>query len=202
MTIYISNSHNYRDTTNGVFYTVCGLLVSSDVLIEGLYKEVSDMILKRKLYKKNSLYNTLESKILDSDKYAKEIKKYLLKGIINLETKIICISKEIDKTEFSENKMIKKYFPEMVLKIIGKWDFSNKVISINPLSTIEAENALRNAVKYKYNMELYFYEKNDKSGIKISNNICSVVRKKHCGIEYINDFYEILSAFEYFKDQQ
>ena len=123
------------------------------------------------------------------------------KLILDLVAPLVVHPEDLLVKKFSEDEMIKKYFPEMVLKIIETWDFSNKVISINPLSTIKAENALKNAVKYQYYMELYFYEKNDKSGIKISNNICSVVRKTHCKKEYINDFYKILKDFKYFEDQ-
>lgn len=74
MIIYVTHSYNYKDEVNKRIYSICGLIVNDDLNMKVIDKELRKKIHSKKLKNANSLCETLDSKVLDTDRYAVDIK--------------------------------------------------------------------------------------------------------------------------------
>lgn len=191
MIMYISHSHNFNDKSNNRYYTVCGLVVDSNDEINTVFKKAGEMIKKSKIINADSVSFTLDPNALENNKYTIPIKNYILSSMPS-KCQIISCSKKISDS-ITEEQMIQKWFPKMVMHIISKKNFIEQCTAIKVLKILEGKSLIEK-VKKKYNVELEFIEKNTNDGLKISDNFCSVIRKTHCNNENVKGFYGLITS--------
>ena len=190
MIIYVTHSYNYKDEVNKRIYSICGLIVNDDLNMKLIDKELRKKIQSKKLKNANSLCETLDSKVLDTDRYAVDIKKYLLVEMSKY-AQIVAYSTEI-KDELSEEKMVEKYFYELLCKILLEKNFVEKVTSIKVFNIIERDD-LKSKIMQDFSIEIDFHDRNNSLGLKFSDNFCSIIRKNHSNLDNVKDFYTLIT---------
>ena len=180
MIIYVTHSYNYKDEVNKRIYSICGLIVNDDLNMKVIDKELRKKIQSKKL----------DSKVLDTDRYAVDIKKYLLVEMSKY-AQIVAYSTEI-KDELSEEKMVEKYFYELLCKILLEKNFVEKVTSIKVFNIIERDD-LKSKIMKDFSIEIDFHDRNNSLGLKFSDNFCSIIRKNHSNLDNVKDFYTLIT---------
>lgn len=189
MIMYVSHSYNYNDEMNKRVYTICGLIVRDNLNMTIINRELRKKIHLRKIQNANSLCETLDSRVLDTDRYAADIKKYLLIEMSKC-SQIIAYSTEI-KDKLNEKEMIQKYFYELLVKVLSAKKYVDRVTTIKVFNIVERDE-LKNKILKEFSIEIDFYDKNNSLGLKFSDNFCSIIRKNHSGLKNINEFYRLI----------